>query len=61
MAARLIFKLRAASACDLPMRLLFEYPTPAGLAEALDGLALQQKARAQSRDHAAGQREEIEL
>jgi amino acid adenylation domain-containing protein len=39
MAARLMAKLRTASGLDLPLRHLFERPTVAGLAEAIDALA----------------------
>ncbi|HEX4645732.1 MAG TPA: phosphopantetheine-binding protein, partial [Verrucomicrobiae bacterium] len=61
MAARLMFKLRAASGFDLPLRLLFEHPTPARLAEAVDELSWLEKAKSPARDTSAGQREEIEL
>jgi amino acid adenylation domain-containing protein len=59
MAARLILKLRAVSGFDLPMRLLFERPTPARLAEAIDSLAWLKRSKAPSL--AAVGREEIEL
>ncbi len=39
MAARLMLQLRAASNCDLPLRILFERQTVSALAEAIDGLA----------------------
>ena len=39
MAARLMLRLRTASGWDLPLRVLFERQTVAGLAEALDALA----------------------
>jgi hypothetical protein len=39
MAARIMFQLRVASGCDLPLRVLFERQTVSGLAEAIDGLA----------------------
>jgi iturin family lipopeptide synthetase A/iturin family lipopeptide synthetase C/tyrocidine synthetase-3 len=39
MAARLMAKLRTASGLDLPLRNLFERPTVAALAEAIDALA----------------------
>jgi amino acid adenylation domain-containing protein len=38
MAARLMLQLRAASGCDLPLRILFERQTVSALAEAIDGL-----------------------
>ena len=59
MAARLMLQLRAAAGFDLPMRLLFEHPTPARLAEALDGLAWLKNTK--SSDHTTVGREEIEL
>ncbi|MBU6411063.1 MAG: hypothetical protein KGR98_11815, partial [Verrucomicrobia bacterium] len=59
MAARLMLQLRAATGSDLPMRLLFERPTPARLAEAVAELAWVQKSKSSGR--AAGGREEIEL
>lgn len=61
MAARLIHKLRAASGLDLPLRLLFEHPTPARLAEALDRLDWLEKSKASGHGNVASQREEIEL
>ncbi len=39
MAARLMPQLRAASGCDLPLRVLFERQTVSALAEAIDALA----------------------
>lgn len=60
MAARLMFKLRTAAGIDLPLRLLFEHPTPAGLAEAMDELSWLKKAKASGGNSADG-REEIEL
>jgi amino acid adenylation domain-containing protein len=59
MAARLMLKLRSASGFDLPMRLLFERPTPARLAEAIDSLAWLKQSKAPT--PAVGGREEIEL
>jgi surfactin family lipopeptide synthetase A len=59
MAARLMLKLRAASGSDLPMRLLFERPTPAQLAEAIDGLSWMQTSKVP--EHSASAREDIEL
>jgi amino acid adenylation domain-containing protein len=40
MAARLVLRLRAASGCDVPLRLLFERQTAAELAEAIEALAV---------------------
>ncbi len=59
MAARLMLALRAATGCDLPLRLLFERPTPAQLAEAIDGLRWLEKSKAM--DPGARGREEIEV
>ena len=59
LAARLMLRLRAVSGLDLPMRLLFERPTPAQLAEAIDGLSWLEKSR--SPDLGADGREEIEV
>ncbi len=39
MAARIMLRLRAASGCDLPLRILFERQTASGIAEAIDALA----------------------
>jgi len=58
-AAQLMSRLRAASGCELPLRDLFERPTVAGLAEAIDGLAW--AARSKAPTYGAGKREEIEL
>ena len=59
MAARLMLKLRTVSGCDLPMRLLFERPTPARLAEAVDSLAWLNRSKMPS--PAMNGREEIEI
>jgi amino acid adenylation domain-containing protein len=59
MAARLMSKIRAASGIDLPIRNLFERPTAAGLAEAIDALAWAASSRHQP--SATSNREEIEL
>lgn len=59
MAARLMLKLRAKTGFDLPMRLLFEHPTPARLAGALDGLAWMSRPKKPA-DSALG-REVIEI
>jgi surfactin family lipopeptide synthetase A len=61
MAARLMFRLRAASGFNLPLRLLFERPTPASLAEAVDGLSWLQKTKTPGGGRNADQREEIEI
>jgi amino acid adenylation domain-containing protein len=58
MAARLMFKLRTMSGLDLPLRQLFERPTVAALAEAIDALAWSVEARVPAR--VAGEREEVE-
>ncbi|HJT98678.1 MAG TPA: amino acid adenylation domain-containing protein, partial [Rhodanobacteraceae bacterium] len=60
MAARIIARLRAEANVDLPLRNLFERPTPEGLAGAIDALAwLAHAGRASA--PGAGDREEIEL
>jgi aryl carrier-like protein len=59
MAARLMARLRAASGMDLPLRNLFERPTVAGLAEAIDALSW---VAAAGRSPSSGtERERIEL
>jgi hypothetical protein len=55
-AVRLMSKLRAASGLDLPLRNLFERPTAAGLAEAIDALGW-----AQPSMRGSDNREQIEL
>jgi hypothetical protein len=59
MATRLMLRLRTASGIDLPLRNLFERPTVAGMAEAIDALSWSSKPKAPTR--ASGDREEIEL
>jgi hypothetical protein len=59
MAARLMSRLRAASGIDLPLRNLFERPTVAGMADAVDALSWSAKSKAPT--GAAGDRVEIEL
>jgi amino acid adenylation domain-containing protein len=59
MAARLMSRLRAASGTDLPLRNLFERPTAAQLAEAIDALSWSSQSSAPAGD--AGNREQIEL
>jgi amino acid adenylation domain-containing protein len=61
MAARLMFRLRAVSGFDLPLRQLFERPTVAGLAEAVDGLSWLEKSKTPSRNRGAHRREDIEM
>jgi amino acid adenylation domain-containing protein len=61
MAARLMLKLRAVAGVDLPLRLLFERPTTARLAEAIDGLSWLERSKTPSRGSGAGGREEIEV
>ena len=59
MAARLMARLRAASGMDLPLRNLFERPTVARLAEAID--ALSWLAKSGTRAGGGAERERIEL
>jgi len=59
MAARLMAKLRTTSGLDLPLRHLFERPTVAGLAEAIDALAWAASSR--RAPERAANRVEIEL
>jgi acyl-coenzyme A synthetase/AMP-(fatty) acid ligase len=59
MAARIMMQLRAAARQDLPLRVLFERQTIAGLAEAIDGLSWLTASRRPPA--VAGDRVEIEL
>jgi amino acid adenylation domain-containing protein len=59
MAMRLMSKVRLASGIDLPIRNLFERPSVAGLAEAIDALAWVASSR--QRPSVTASREEIEL
>jgi amino acid adenylation domain-containing protein len=59
MAARIMLRLRVASGRDLPLRVLFERQTAAGLAEAIDAMAWLASSR--QRPAVAGNRVEIEL
>ncbi len=59
MAARLMSQLRATSGVDLPLRSLFECPTVAQLADAID--AVMWSSRRKTPIEVARQREEIEL
>jgi len=59
MAARLMAQLRAASGVDLPLRLLFEHPSVAALAGALEALVW--SARGQTRVADSREREVVEL
>jgi acyl carrier protein len=58
MAARVMARLRATAKVDLPLRNLFERPTPEGLAAAIDALTWAANAAGTT---GGGEREEIEL
>ena len=57
MAARLVLRLRDASGCDVPLRTLFERPSIAALAEAIDALEWVTAGE----EAPAGERVEVEL
>ena len=59
MAARVMAKLRTAASVDLPLRNLFDRPTPEGLAAAIDALVWAQSATPAK--SGGNDREEIEL
>jgi len=61
MAARLIAKLRTSARVDLPLRNLFELPTPEGLAAVIDTLAWTAGEGDRPTADPRGDREEIEL
>jgi acyl carrier protein len=61
MAARLMTQLRAASGVDLALRILFEHPSVAALAEAIDALRWSAESKTPPGGRDAREREEIEL
>jgi amino acid adenylation domain-containing protein len=61
MAARLMARLQETTRLPIPMRLLFEYPTPAALAKAVDGLRWLQESESPATDNDVGRREEINV
>jgi len=58
-ALQVISRVRQALSIELPLRNLFERPTIAGLAEAIDGLSWLEKLKTPT--SGTGNREEIEL
>jgi hypothetical protein len=61
MAARVMARLRASAKVDLPLRNLFERPTPERLAAAIDALAWAASGAAPVRASGSEDREEFEL
>ena len=61
MAARVMAKLRETARVDLPLRNLFERPTPEQLAAAIDALSWTAIGSASTAAADQGEREEIEL
>jgi acyl carrier protein len=61
MAARVMSKLRKTTSVDMPLRNLFERPTPEQLAKAIDALSWAAGGTASAVFDGQGEREEIEL
>lgn len=61
MAARLVLRLRDASGCDVPLGVLFERQTAAGLAEVVERLAIVAPRRESDAAVGTGERVEVEL
>jgi acyl carrier protein len=61
MAARLVLRLRKAAGCEVPLGLLFERQTAAGLAEAMEGIALASAPGQPETASGSGERVEVEL
>ena len=61
MAARLVIRLRGASGSDVPLGLLFERQTAAGLAEAIETLAVVGPPLGADGEVETGERVEVEL